>query len=71
MPREQHPDRGPVGHRKIAVDIHLVVCQQLIDVGERRTRYTFRDHLRATGMVSLNHVLRIFRLREEAKYFLK
>jgi len=34
---------GAVGHRKIAVDIHLVVCQQLIDVGERRTRYAFRE----------------------------
>jgi hypothetical protein len=53
---------GAICHRKVAVDIHPVVRQQVIDVIKRRARHTFRLHLRSTGMVGLNHVFRILRL---------
>ena len=58
-----------VHHCKITMDIHPVTGQQLINMSKRHARHAFCYHLRATRMMSLNHVFRIVCLLEQAEDF--
>jgi acyl-CoA reductase-like NAD-dependent aldehyde dehydrogenase len=36
------------------MSVHLIIFEQLVDIGHSRARIAFRHHLRTTGMVGLN-----------------
>jgi hypothetical protein len=53
---------GAIHERQVAVEVHPVARQQLIDMAQRQPRSALRDHLGAAGMMSLHDVFRIISL---------
>ena len=54
---------------KVTVNINLVVVQQLFDMVKRCAWQAFGQHLRAAGMVGLNHAFNVVRLLKEVEHF--